>query len=663
MLRIFFQILSFTLLFLTLFSIARITMGIAFIPSEIVESNRTDIYKMLGLGAVTDLRLIAAAFLPLLLCALLASFFPFLNAYNLFHKNLEKLNNFYKVFSSLYIGLFSFICIIFCFINFYYYQMYQSNITRFIFGLKDDETSTIIKIIIKEYPVFLLVFIALVFSIFCVFLNTKLLTIAPPPSENKPLKFPTLLILFLIFSSLYTLALRGPFRHITMNVDNYHFSSIEALNAISLNPLMAFAWAHKNYKKESLGILAPVDERLVESFLPHFPLFVKTPQNPLVREQKPHIMVNLMESFGSNLLAFHNDDLDLLGSLQPHIKQDFFWERFLPYENWTAPSFSFLYFGIPIHLSKSNYNKHYLAHSPIETYKKQGYKVIFLTSGNRSWYALGDFMLTQGADSIIDEIVLRKRYLESAKTSNSYGVLDEFMYDTAFEILKDSTQPLLILALTTSNHPPYPNVKITINENAIPQELHNRINKNKIALLNTYAYANDAFGKFLNSIKQSPLKDRVIIAATGDHRVRDITSNASKEKALSFGVPFYLYLPKNYQHNISYNPNHIGSHKDIFPTLFAFSLDSVEYLNLGGKNLLSKDNRENFGYNASISIDNNGIYPKGTKQGYGFANAHNLLDNNMPFTSNKNEFITLYEKYLDYQFRYRLINLQNNTKN
>mgnify|MGYP003371806746 FL=1 len=443
-----------------------------------------------------------------------------------------------------------------------------------------------------------------------------------------------------------------------MNVENYRFSSVESLNAIALNPIMAFAWAHKNYKKESLGIIAPVDERLMESFLPHFPLFTKTPQSPLVREQKPHIMVNLMESFGSNLLFFHSKDLDLLGSLKPHIQEDFFWERFLPYENGTAPSLSFLFFGSPTTLSKSNYSRHYLSYSPIETYKKQGYKVVFLTSGNRSWYAMGDFMLTQRVDLILDEIVLQKHYPESIKTSNSYGILDEYMYRAAFEILQDSTQPLLILALTTSNHPPYPNVEKTISENAIPKELNARLNKDKIALLNTYAYANNAFGEFLESIKQSSFKNKVIIAATGDHREREVISDASKEKALSFGVPFYLYVPKNYQHNISYNPKRVGSHKDIFATLFALSLDSVEYLNLGGKNMLSKESEENFGYNVSVSIDHNGIYPKGANEGYSFANTHNLLDHHTAFKSQNNDFIKLYEQYLDYQFRYRLINLQ-----
>lgn len=181
MFRIFFQITGFALLFLTLFSIARVIMGIVFVPSAIIESNRGDFYQMFALGAVTDLRLIAAAFLPLLLCALLASFAPVLKAY---YRILEKLNKTYNIFSNIYILLFSFICIIFCFINFYYYQIYQSNITSFIFGLKDDETITIINIILEDYPIFLLLFIALIFSIFCIFLNTKILSITPPPPQK-----------------------------------------------------------------------------------------------------------------------------------------------------------------------------------------------------------------------------------------------------------------------------------------------------------------------------------------------------------------------------------------------------------------------------------------------------------------------------------------------
>lgn len=46
----------------------------------------------------------------------------------------------------------------------------------------------------------------------------------------------------------------------------------------------------------------------------------------------------LMESFGSNMLAFDEPGKnDLLGSLRPHFKEDFVFKRFLSEDNGTAP--------------------------------------------------------------------------------------------------------------------------------------------------------------------------------------------------------------------------------------------------------------------------------------------------------------------------------------
>jgi phosphoglycerol transferase MdoB-like AlkP superfamily enzyme len=54
-----------------------------------------------------------------------------------------------------------------------------------------------------------------------------------------------------------------------------------------------------------------------------------------------------------------------------------------------------------------------------------------------------------------------------------------------------------------------------------------------------------------------------------------------------------------------------GSHKDIFPTLYAFSLSDVPYQALGGRNLLAPqdDPTRAFGYNETVWIDANGAYP------------------------------------------------------
>ena len=38
--------------------------------------------------------------------------------------------------------------------NFYYFATYHTKIDAFIFGLKDDETATILGIIFNDYPLF-----------------------------------------------------------------------------------------------------------------------------------------------------------------------------------------------------------------------------------------------------------------------------------------------------------------------------------------------------------------------------------------------------------------------------------------------------------------------------------------------------------------------------
>ncbi|EMI4814973.1 hypothetical protein CUPS4256_01085 [Campylobacter upsaliensis] len=51
-------------------------------------------------------------------------------------------------------------------------------------------------------------------------------------------------------------------------------------------------------------------------------------------------------------------------------------------------------------------------------------------------------------------------------------------------------------------------------------EIYEKLPKNTYENLNNYAYANSEFDKFVSKIKVSDLKDKIIIAATGDHRVR-----------------------------------------------------------------------------------------------------------------------------------------------
>ncbi len=72
----FLQIVSFTCIFLLVFSLGRLIMGIEFLGIGTMLNNPKDTLLLFSLGAVSDLRLISAALLPFLVCMLLTLFKP-----------------------------------------------------------------------------------------------------------------------------------------------------------------------------------------------------------------------------------------------------------------------------------------------------------------------------------------------------------------------------------------------------------------------------------------------------------------------------------------------------------------------------------------------------------------------------------------------------------
>lgn len=53
------------------------------------------------------------------------------------------------------------------FVNFYYFATYHTKIDAFIFGLKDDETATILGIIFNDYPLVRVLLASVIFSFIC----------------------------------------------------------------------------------------------------------------------------------------------------------------------------------------------------------------------------------------------------------------------------------------------------------------------------------------------------------------------------------------------------------------------------------------------------------------------------------------------------------------
>lgn len=258
---------------------------------------------------------------------------------------------FYIYLSSFYVAFIAFVVLISAFMYYYYFQLYASKIDIFIFGLKDDNTKAILSIVFSDYPIIKGLLLAVTFSIFCFYLNIKILSLKLETIKIK-LVFFVLLNILLIYA--YVVALRGHFTYNALRASNYEFSTIKAFNEISTNPLIAFSWAYKEYKNQqefkSVDIkqLNQLEEKL-------FPMFdtTLTHQN----HAKNHIYINIMESFGLNLAEFGTENTNLLGNLEKHFEQDIIFTRFLSSANNTIESFNRLVFLSPNIISNGLYQK------------------------------------------------------------------------------------------------------------------------------------------------------------------------------------------------------------------------------------------------------------------------------------------------------------------
>lgn len=81
--KILIQILSFSLIFLALFTLMRFVMVQDFLELSLREEHFSNLFKMYLYGMGSDIRTLSIAFLPLLLCGFLTYLKPFLNKYNM----------------------------------------------------------------------------------------------------------------------------------------------------------------------------------------------------------------------------------------------------------------------------------------------------------------------------------------------------------------------------------------------------------------------------------------------------------------------------------------------------------------------------------------------------------------------------------------------------
>ena len=405
---------------------------------------------------------------------------------------------------------------------------------------------------------------------------------------------------FVLISLVLVLSLgRGSFGNFPLSHKHLIVSASPTYNNAVPNGVLAVYYAVLEYLDSRN--LAPANDAegriLYQAFYGHEPregalwpqFFVSTPKLDLLAEKPPHVVLHLVESLGNEpLTSEFGGQVDLLGGLKGHLQQDYWFQHFLPAYNDTQSSLVAMLGNINYPtITQSKYKQVSLDTAAAKVFQRKGYKTVFIYTGYEGIRHRSDFLLNQGFDEVVGAHQLLQQYPQMP--ANAWGGEDAYMYDYAANLMLQhgtDKQPLFVVTLTTTNHPPYKVPTSFIgNEPVVDSDLKSKIGSLPYHSLASVKYTNVHLGQFISRIKASDIAESTIIAATGDHAVRGLTG--FKGGVLrNIAVPFYLYVPSSYKPNTPVDLEQVASHKDIMPTLYQLSLSEAIYPNMG-RNILA----------------------------------------------------------------------------
>jgi len=585
--------ITFTLYTIALLLLTRIVILLYFGSHQ--EASSSDLFNLFTLGFRFDIKLVAS--ILLLFLYLPALFFLYFRSEKFLH-----------VERNLLFVLFI-VLLTFSFIEFGYYLFFGNGIDILIFGLSDDGTKEVIESFLGDNRLIALALFSVTVLTLLIYMYFKRYAKKTKIRHNQPLKSEYLKTIGIII--LLVILARGSFGTFPLSRKTMNTNDNAFLNSLVLNPIWHFYYALHDKNESDFSITSKkvlniakvksVDElKKRAGYTQTNPLTRTTPKSTLLERKPPHVIFVLKEGWSTHPALDHSEFNDILGEFAKHAKEDYLYKNFFSNAYGTNPTIENLLLNSPIKgISQSRASKISFDMSTILPFKQSGYSTLFLSGGSSSWRNHNQFWPKQGFDEYIGRSTIEKHY--QVKCDNPWGVYDEYLFNYLEEKLlakHNEGKPSFSFVLTTNNHTP----------TRIPKEYHSpKFDLEKLGfsaddtihedMLRGYQYQTNAFGAFLTWLKNSPLKDDVIVVATGDHIRKGYSDYFStKMQYLKYAVLTYFYVPQQYDRLKGISKEVVGSHNDIFPTLYELALSQKSYYNFGTP-IMYKKSESAFGWN------------------------------------------------------------------
>lgn len=468
-------------------------------------------------------------------------------------------------------------------LRFPYYRAFQSTFgLEVVQGVNDDIWSIIVTMF-QEYGIAWRFLVALLLTIVCIALLSRLLMIKtfPLPELNGTLKTAEFSVALVAGIFLFGLFVRfgGSFTYGSgINWENAGVTSDGFLNECVLDDAQALYRARSMAKRMEAGEISGVNPENIQAAAQlvagNNELTEKNLAPYLERKAKgqriqtpKHIFIILGETFMQWPMLGKYDELLLAEGIKSLIAEDkcYYSRNFMPNGDFTSTAITGVVCGLPdvnikVNYQSRTYEKLYIT-SMAPPLKELGYAVDFWYGGMPSWDSIGKLALAQGFDNFYG----CPDY--NAPKQTTWGTKDENLFNALLNHLVEEP-PTVHVIMTTTNHPPY-NLDLKaegFDVDATVEKLKkfpNIDDVNRLAVeLGHYWYMDEVITRFVRETSEK-YPDSLFVV-TGDHAVRcDPSTHPTIFENQS--VPFVLYGNGITKEILP--PDAVGDHISIVPTI------------------------------------------------------------------------------------------------
>lgn len=467
-------------------------------------------------------------------------------------------------------------------VNLHYFGFYKTPIDSLVFGLVEDDTAAVLQTIWRDFPVLWTLLLAALLTVGTVALHLRLVHVLRPDARFQAHRWATQLALAIGILFALLLAGKGTLREMALQRQHLTVTTSQFLNDMVPNGPIAlkYAWDSRGQSQnladpllglKAMGFASPLQAAEVLG-LPHgneaaVLAALRTHDLLPASAHKKNLLFFLMESWSAEPFLYHGPRFDVLGRLAPTLPTACHFRNFDSAQPGTHPSLEAILFSTPLTpLTLGDLGRKPIPWAIPRVMKEAGYRTLFVTSGRAGWRDLNRVLAAQGFDEVIDANTLKQAYPEA--DLGIWGVWDHYLFRYLEKRLagQGKEQPFFVFVLSSTNHPPY-DLPRDYPRVARDQALWKGETSADTLWLNldSYHYATDLLGAFVQRVQQGLLATDTVVAATGDHNVRSFGLYATPDRRyLQRQVPFLIWnagIPCGAQQDLP------ASHRDMFDTL------------------------------------------------------------------------------------------------